>query len=168
MGFTVQQKVQSCYWLAEFKFPVTVQRKFRQEYGQDVSEQHSIVAWHKQLLEKGSVLRKKGGGNWAVAPDGVEAIQEAFQRSPCKSICHASCELHIPRSTVHDVVHKRLQLRAYKIQLVQKLRENDKPICHTFALEMLSRLDDDNAFMKHVVFSDKATFNVSGKVNRHN
>jgi hypothetical protein len=71
-------------------------------------------------------------------------IQEAFQRSPRKSIRRASRELRIPRSTVHDVVHKRLRLRAYKIQLVR----------HTFALEMLSRSDDDDAFMKHVVFSD--------------
>jgi hypothetical protein len=30
---------------------------------------------------------------------------------------------------------------------------------------MLSRLDDDDAF--HIVFSDEATFHVSGKVNRH-
>jgi hypothetical protein len=164
MWFTVQQKVQCCYWLAEFKFTVTVQRKFRQEYGQDPPEQHSIVAWHKQLLETGSVLRKKGSGNRAVAPDRVEVIQEAFQCSPRKSIRHASRELCIPWSTIHDVVDKRLWLRAYKIQLVQKLRENDKPVCHKFALEMLLQLDDDDAFMKHVVFSDE----VSDKVHRHN
>jgi hypothetical protein len=34
-----------------------------------------MVAWHKQLLEAGSVLRRKGSGNQAVAPDRVEAIQ---------------------------------------------------------------------------------------------
>jgi hypothetical protein len=162
----VQHKVQCCYWLAEFKFPVTVQRKFRQEYGQDPPERDSIVAWHKQLLETRSVLRRKGSGNRAVPPDKVEAIQEAFQRSPRKSIRRASRELRIPRSTVHDV-HRRLWLRASQNQLVQKLRENDKPVCRTFVLEMLPRLDDDDAFMKHVVFSDEATFHVSGKVNRH-
>jgi hypothetical protein len=35
-------------------------------------------------------------------------------------------------------------------------------------LEMLSRKYDDDAFMNHVVFSDKTTFHVSCKVNRHN
>jgi hypothetical protein len=141
---------------------VTVQRKFRQEYGQDPPERHSIVAWHKQLLEMGSVLRRKGSGNQAVVPDSVEAIQEAFQHSPRKPICRASHELRIPRSTVHDVVHKRLRLRACKIQLLQNLKENDNPVRHTFTLEMLSRLGDDDAFMKHTVFSDEATFHVSG------
>jgi hypothetical protein len=168
MGFMVQQKVQCCYWLAEFKFPVTVQMKFRQEYAQDPPERHSIVTWHKQLLETGSVLRRRGDSNKAVRPDRVEVMQEAFQCSPRKSIHCASRELRIPWSTVHDVVHKTLRLRAYKIQLVQKLRENDKPVRHTFTLEMLSRKDDDDAFMKHMVFSDEATFHVSGKVNRHN
>jgi hypothetical protein len=134
MGFTVQQEVQCCYWLAEFKFPVTMQRKFRQEYGQGPPKRHSIVVWHKQLLETGSELRRKGSGNRAVAPDGLEAIQEAFLRIPRKSIRRASRELRIPRATVHDIVHKRLRLRAYKTQLVQKLRENYKPVCHTFAL----------------------------------
>jgi hypothetical protein len=33
---------------------------------------------------------------------------------------------------------------------------------------MLLRLDDDNAFMKHIVFSEEATFHMSGKVNRQN
>jgi hypothetical protein len=119
-------------------------------------------------VETGSVLRRKGSGNRALVPDRFEAILQAFQRSPRKSIRSASLELRIPRSTVHDVLHKRLRLRAYKIQLVQKLRENDKPVNHTLALEMLSRLDDDDAFMKHVAFSHEATFHVSGKVNRHN
>jgi hypothetical protein len=126
------------------------------------------VAWHKQLLETGSVLTRKGSGNRAVAPDRVGVIHEAFQRSPHKSIHRASREVRIPWSAVHDVVHKRLQLRAYKIQLVLLLRENDKPVRHTFALEILSQLDDDDAFMKHIVFSDDATFHMSGKVNRHN
>jgi hypothetical protein len=60
-------------------------------------------------------------------------------------------------------VHKRLWLRAYEIQLAQKLTENDKPVCHTFVLEMLLQLDDDDAFMKHIVFSDEATFHVPGR-----
>jgi hypothetical protein len=36
--FTVQQKVQCCYWLAELKFPIVGQRRCRQEYGQKLPE----------------------------------------------------------------------------------------------------------------------------------
>jgi hypothetical protein len=93
---------------------------------------------------------------------------EKFQHSPHKSIRCASCKLHIPWSTTHDILHKRLWLTAYKIQLVEKSRENNQPSHHTFVQEMLLRLDDNNAFLKHVVFSDEATLHISSKVNRHN
>lgn len=166
--FTVRQKVQCCYWLAELKFPVSVQRKFRQEYGQDPPERHTITKWHNQLLETGSVLRKKGSGKKPVTAARIETVREAFLRSPRKSIRRASSELHIPSSTVHKIVHKRLKLKAYKIQLVQKLQPNDKPKRKEFTSEMLSRIDEDNDFLNHVAFSDEATFHTSGKVHRHN
>ncbi|PSN57954.1 hypothetical protein C0J52_00204 [Blattella germanica] len=57
--FTVQQKVKCCYWLAEFKFPIAVQRRFRQEYGANAPDHHMIMKWYNQLLETGSLLRKK-------------------------------------------------------------------------------------------------------------
>jgi hypothetical protein len=36
------------------------------------------------------------------------------------------------------VVHKRLNLKAYKLQLVQKLQENDLPRRYDFAIGILS------------------------------
>jgi hypothetical protein len=33
---------------------------------------------------------------------------------------------------------------------------------------MLNRLEEDNLFLDKIVFSDEATFHLSGKVNRHN
>jgi hypothetical protein len=43
-----------------------------------------------------------------------------------KSVRKASRELALPRSTVWDVLHKRLKFKAYKMTLVQALTENDK------------------------------------------
>uniref|UniRef100_T1INH3 Uncharacterized protein n=1 Tax=Strigamia maritima TaxID=126957 RepID=T1INH3_STRMM len=33
---------------------------------------------------------------------------------------------------------------------------------------MLNRMDEDHKFLRQIIFSDEATFHVSGKVNRHN
>ena len=92
-------------------------------------------------------------------------MRVAFHRSPRKSIRIASNELVIPRSTVHKVLHKRLQLHAYKLQIVQALKSDDRPRRAAFAEEMLQRIEDDYDYLNSVVFSDKATFHVSGKVN---
>ena len=166
--FTIQQKVQCCYWLAEFKFPIAVQRRFRQEYAANAPDRHTIMKWYNQLLETGSLLRKKGSGKKPVPAARVEDVRQAFQRSPRKSIRRASLELGMPKTTVHTIVHKRLRLRAYKIQLVQKLQRNDRPKRVEFANALLARIDDDNDFLNHVAFSDEATFHTCGKVHRHN
>ena len=36
-----------------------------------------------------------------------------------------------------------------------------------FAEEILQYIDDDNDYLKCVVFSDKVSFHASGKVNKH-
>ncbi|GBO08448.1 hypothetical protein AVEN_222993-1 [Araneus ventricosus] len=56
------------------------------------------------------------------------------------------------------------------MQIAQKLKPNDGPQCVAFAVEMLSRIENEhellNSFFFHrVTFSDEATFHVSNKVN---
>ena len=61
--------------------------------------------------------------------------------------------------------YKRLRLHAYKLQIVQALEPDDHPCRAAFAEEILQRIDDNNDYNNSVVFSDEATFHVSGKVN---
>ncbi|KAJ4439097.1 hypothetical protein ANN_15054 [Periplaneta americana] len=93
-----------------------------------------------------------------VSDENVERIREAFQRSPRKSIRQASVQLNIPPTTVHTVLHKRLRLRAYKLQLHQMITPNDKLERKRFAETMLDKVDDDDTFLTRVCFSDEATF----------
>ena len=53
---------------------------------------------------------------------------------------------------MHKVLHKRLPLHAYKVQLVSELKPHDRPQREAFATEILSRIDEDNDYLKHVVF----------------
>ena len=69
---------------------------------------------------------------------------------------------------VHKVPHKNLRLYAYKVQVLQPLQPNDMPRRKEFAVNILQRISEDEAFRKRVCFSDEATFHVSGKLNKHN
>jgi len=71
----------------------------------------------------------------------VDNVREPLSRSPCKSIRQDSRELGVPRSTVHDIVHKHLRLRAYKLQLVHHIKPHDHRKRTDFAVEMLSRIE---------------------------
>ena len=165
---TIQQKAQCVLWYHKLKSPTAVQRKFRNEFGQDPPHTDSIKRWFKNFMETGSILDRKRSGRRSIDEETVDAVRVAFHRSPRKSIRVASNELVIPRSAVHKVLHKRLRLHAYKLQIVQALKPDDYLCRAAFAEEILQRIDDDNDYLNSVVFSDEATFHVSGKVNKHN
>ena len=95
-------------------------------------------------------------------------MRVAYTRTPRKSICRASTQLQIPRSTIHKVLHRNVRLYAYNVQLLQALKPDDKPRRKEFAVTMLDGLDSDPGFLKRVCFSDESIFHVSGLTNRHN
>ena len=165
---TPQQRAQTVFWYAETKSIIAVQRNYRREYGGNAPDGKTIKAWCEKFLATGSVKKESGGARTRVSEEKIEEIRAGFQRSPQKSIRQASRQFNVPRSTVHRVLHKRLRLYPYKVQIVQQIKPDDRPRRQAFAIEMLDRIDRDPQFLGNVLFSDEATFHVSGSVNRHN
>ena len=116
---TIQQKAHCVLWYYKLKSPTTVQRKFRNEFGQDPPHTNSIKRWFKNFMETGSILDCKRSGRPSINEETVVYVRVAFHHSPRKSIRVASNELAVPRSTVYQVLHKQFRLYAYKLQIVQ-------------------------------------------------
>ena len=55
----------------------------------------------------------------------------------------------------------------YKLHLIQHLKDTDKPAREDFCTQMQAILEEDE-FDDRLVFSDEATFHLTGKVNKHN
>ena len=155
---TIQQKAHCVLWYHKLKSPTAVQRKFRNEFGQDPLDTNSIKRWFKNFMETGSILDRKRSGRPSIDEETVDSVRVAFHRSPRKSIRGASNELAIPRSTVHKVLHKQLRLHAYKLQIAQALKPDDHPRRAAFAEEILKRIDDDNDYLNSVVFFRRSNF----------
>lgn len=164
---SIEEKVECVLWYHETKSPITVQRNFQNVFGRLPPDPRSIIAWYAKFKKTGSVLDLPRKGRPTVSDEIVETVRETFKRSPSKSTRRASRELRIPRATVQKILHKRLRMHAYKVQILHALQSNDKRRA-AFATEMLQRIDDDNNYLKRLCFSDEATFHTSGKVNRHN
>jgi transposase len=163
-----QEKAQCVEWFIESKSDTQVQRNFKTNYNKNPPSRTTIRAWYKKFTETGNVEHKKGAGRPRTSEEKVESIREAFLRSPRKSTRIASRELQIPRSTMHDVLRKRLKFYPYKLQILQHITENDKVVRKEFAMTMLDKVDEENDFLTRIMFSDEATFHVSGKVNKQN
>ncbi|GBL84520.1 hypothetical protein AVEN_117258-1 [Araneus ventricosus] len=98
----------------------------------------------------------------------MEDVQQALVRTSRKSIRKADSELSMPLLTIHNLLHRKLRLYAYKLQIVQKLQPNDGQRRVAFAVSILSRIEIEHDFLNLITFSDEVTFYVSNKVNKHN
>ena len=81
--------------------------------------------WINQSKETGTVEKQKSTGRPRTSED-VERIRQSCIRSPRKSTAHRSVTLGIPKTTIQNVLHKRLRLHAYKIQLKQEIKPDDR------------------------------------------
>jgi len=144
---------------------VTVQRRFQAEFQKAAPVFNSIKKWYAKFRDEGCLctapLPGRPGPN-----ETVNRIREAYQRSPCKSTTRASLELGVAKSTVWRILRKRLKCKSYRLQLYQDLSENDKDVRLNFCIEIQERFAVDG-FADSLIFSDEATFHLSGKVNRH-
>jgi hypothetical protein len=94
----------------------------------------------------------------------VDTFHVAYVCSPHKSTWHAAQQLNMARTTVHKTLLKSLKFKSYKNQLLQRVSAQ---LRYKFRFDFLSRLEDET-FTAKIVFSDEATFHLSGNVNRHN
>ena len=88
--------------------------------------------------------------------------------SPHTSVRRLALQLQIPSSTAHKILHSKLKFRAYKIQVVQHLQVADYAARMDGCNALIWNIDNDNRFLTNIIFSDEATFHISGRVNRHN
>ena len=63
---------------------------------------------------------------------------------------------------------KKLKFHPYKIKLVHELLEDDYDRRLEFCETMMAKIDANGYFLNRIVFSDEATFELNGNVNRHN
>jgi hypothetical protein len=67
----------------------------------------------------------------------MDRIRNVFRRSTRKSGRAVSSQVQIPRLTVHNFQQKHLHPRAYKIQLLQALKPNDRVQLTVFSVDKL-------------------------------
>lgn len=167
MVFIVNKKAFCVLEFAKTESVVTVQRRFRIMYHTEPPTDKIIREWYMKFLQSGCLCAAKRTGRPGPSAETVEHVRETFARSPQKSTTRASRALQMSQSSVWRILRKRLRVKGYRVQLLQALNPQDHNLRLRFCLDFQQRLREDR-FAEKLVFSDKATFHVCGKVNRHN
>ena len=146
-------------------------RKFRSKYGiKSLPSETSIRRWYNTFKNSGYVLsNEKQQRKKAYQEDEViDTLAQLYKDNPMTSIRNAAQHVPVGKTTVNKIVKKYLNLYPYKIQMVQALQPPDYEKRAQFAATLLERSDRDGGYLNRVLFTDEATFHVSGRVNRHN
>ncbi|KMQ82140.1 transposable element tc3 transposase, partial [Lasius niger] len=87
--------------------------------------------------------------------------------NPHTSVSRTAQENDISTTSVHRILKKH-HYHPYKIHLVQELSEDDYDRRVEFCDTMMTRFADNRQFFNWICFSDEATFELNGSVNRQN
>lgn len=81
------------------------------------------------------------------------------------SLRKASQQHNIDHKSVHKIL-KLIKFHLDKVKLIQELNDNDPDCRLEFCDLMMERIDADPNFLFNIIFSDEATFELNGQVNR--
>ena len=88
----------------------TIQKWYRSTYGPPASSRDSTRRWHDHLVRFGTVADCQRSGRPPVSLDDVRKIENAFDENPRMSTKNPEHEIRIPRSTIRDVLRKKLKI----------------------------------------------------------
>ena len=170
--FSPEDKAKCVLLMAEHGGSAAKARKlfYRQNGRKFAPKRTSIKRWYEQFKSTGFVTSLGKTGRKSLGPAIVEEVANLFAKEPSITIRQAVQRLELPvsRATVQRIIRKKLKLYPYKIQLVHKLQPGDYDRRVSFAQTVLARLEDDPSYLDKILFTDEATFHVSGLVHRYN
>ena len=128
----------------------------------------AVYNLRKRFEATGSTADCPRSGRPSLSDETKLNVLQAVIHSPKKSTRRLSCEQNVSRSSVRRILHKA-KFKYYIPRLVHGLLEDDPDRRIQFCEIMLNemRVHDEELFSK-IIWSDEATFKLTGHVNRHN
>jgi len=118
-----------------------------------VPSKHVIKTWIKNFEEIGLALKKKPTGRprSAHTPQNIEAVRVSVLWSPWRSVRKLAAAVRLSRECVCRILHVDLKFHPYKLQIVQKLKENDHQLRLEFCQQITTNINKDNEFLDKAV-----------------
>lgn len=149
----------------------TVQRLFNAEFRDENNKisKSTVVKTIQRFEETGSVKDRPKTGRPKTATNDQKSLEilQSFVEDPNTSLRRVSLRHEISLGSASKIM-KMNKWHPYKIVLLQELSEDDFDRRIEFSEIMMGKIDDDPLLINNIVFSDEATFELHGNVNRQN
>ena len=156
------------YWKTENAH--LVREAWRNMFNTPPPSRQAIYNLRDKFEATGSVRNapKSGRNKTSTTEDNEMLVALTFINSPKKSTRRAAQELSLPRTSLQRLM-KKLNLNPYRPRLLHGLMEDDPDrrlqFCETLR-DFIANEEQD--ILDKIVWSDEASFKLSGHVNRHN
>ena len=171
MQYTVKQRVFTVEaFIASNKLLKETKLAFKKQFKTKYSPcSRVIIEWYSKFKSQGSVLDSISCRSLSIrTPEKITEVRQVIAETPTTSIRKVASHTNISYGTARRILRFDLHLFPYKVQLVQGLSDDDFPkrlaFCQWFEQKKKAQADILSCF----IFTDEASFHLSGKVNRHN
>lgn len=121
----------------------------------------------KKFRETGSVKDKLRTGRPTINGQIKTNVLLSAIENPHINVRSLGDQYNIGKSSISNIFNAA-KYHPYKVRLVHELAEDDFDRRTEFCEIMMAKCDENPDFSKYIIFSDEATFYLSGHVNRQN
>lgn len=149
----------------------TVTRLFNENFRNENNRisKSTVIRTIQRFEDLGSVKNRPRSGRRKTATNNDKALNvlQSVVENPHISIDRVAQEHEISHGSVSKIL-KLNKWHPYKLHLCQELSEDDFDRRIEFCDLMMEMIAEDPLLLNNIVFSDEATFELTGNVNRHN
>lgn len=129
----------------------------------------TVIRTIQRFEDTGSVKDRPRSGRSKTATNEDKSLEvlQSFVEDPHTSINRVSQENEISFGSVHKIL-KLNKWHPFKMSLVHELSEDDYDRRMEFCETLMAMIIENPELLDNIVFSDEATFELTGNVNRHN
>lgn len=166
---TTEERVAMVLMYAEFHNFEEVRRRWNNRFPTDPPRADTIRAVFHRFCETGSVedLNRTGRPCTSTGEQKQEEAMELVSAEPSTSIISGAAALNVSTASYSRIMAK-LDFRPYRPHRVPQLSEDDTDRRAQFCEQFLEQIDENEALLSKIVWSDESLFHLSGTVSRHN
>lgn len=167
----LRERIEVVRLMIKYESTTMVRRDLQRQNWKNIPSDPTMRSLLKKFLETGSVADRDRCGRpiTSVSDENCEAAAAYLADNPddFHSVNELKNILDISFGSTHSILRQHLGMKPYKLQLHQRLSDEDKAARVSACQTMLEK-NEENGFFENLITSDEAVFHLNGMVNRHN
>lgn len=168
MRLSKEIKIRIVVLFAKSQSFVVVKRALKAEGFKEIPSNPSIQSVYDRFCQTGSIADlPRAPKKKKIQQTQKAQIEAILEEKPKSTLSEISSQVQLSRTTIYRFMHLELNAKSYKIQIHQRLFEEDYDR-RVETAETLLPFINDPAMENLIFFSDEATFHISGYVHKQN